>query len=352
MATPPPFSTSISHGANRDILSHLQAVADCIIEFEDLDDVLEHIASAATHLTQADAATVHIFDFESGTLNLVRGYDFGASRHFQPTLRIGEGLLGTVVRSGRAYKSGDAPADPAMTDKDCAGIDKPGAVLCVPMYARGRTFGCITVYRNHRQAFGEQDLPLLNILAAEATQAVEKARLVGELQAQATLDALTGLLNKASLVQKLDMEVSRSLHRHQPVSLVYIDVDNFKAYNDVHGCLMGDKLLHDFTRVVCDHCRKIDLVGRLQGDDFIIVAPQTDTGGALALAGKIQRAVDQFSFLSSRADESYHTTCSIGVATFPEHGIITAELLERAGQALHASKRRGTSHVSIWSNHR
>lgn len=350
MLTPPPVPASSSLAENAQILPYIYGVTDCVAQLEKLDDVFAYILGTATRLTQADTATLHIFDFKSGTLQLARGINTGHGRHCQTILHIGQGLIGRVVRSGRAYRSKIPLADTSNTDRELANLDEAGEVLCVPLRARGRSFGCITVFRDRHQPFGEQELLLLNILAAEAVHAVEKARLIRELQAQATVDPLTGLLNKSTLAQKLAMEVLRSQRRHQPLSVLHIDVDDFAAFNDVHGCLMGDKLLHDFTRILCDHCRKIDLVGRLEGDDFIIVAPQTDTGGALALADKIQSALRQFAFLSSRADEIHHATCCIGIATFPEHGISADELMENARQALRASKRRGKNRTSVWSS--
>jgi diguanylate cyclase (GGDEF)-like protein len=130
--------------------------------------------------------------------------------------------------------------------------------------------------------------------------------------------------------------------------VIFIDLDNFKTFNDQHGHLLGDKMLHDFSRVLREHCRRIDVIGRFGGDEFVIVAPQTDSKGALALADKIQHAVTNFPFVSSIADASVHTTCSIGIASLPQDSKRADELLNNADQALYASKRRGKGCTSAW----
>lgn len=349
MVTPPPSPAGSSFAENADVLPCIYGVSDRVAQLDKLDDIFEYIASAATRLTQSDAAAIHIFDFTSGMLQLAWKTGAVQGRQPQAVVRVGQGLLGSVVKSGHPYGPGMTSPNNNDTAQQLEDLAEFGAVLCAPMNARGRSFGCITVSRDGSQPYGERDLLLLNILAAEAVHAAEKARLARELRAQATMDPLTGLLNEGALMQKLAPEVARSQRRHQPLSVLLVDVDDLAGYNDAHGALMGDKLLHDLTRVLCSHCRKIDFVGRLGGDEFIIVAPQTDIGGALALSDKIQTALGRFAFLSSHAAEPYHATCCIGIASFPEHGVSAEELVDNARRALETSQHRGKNRTSAWS---
>lgn len=348
MGNPKFLPGHLSDVDNAQILNRIFMIAERMIVFDGLDDVFEHIVKTAVTLTHADAATIRVFDFNTGTLNIVKGYGVTNGFMSQPPVRVGEGVTGTVVQTGRPYSSSNVLSEPLVKNADFARLEGIRSVLCVPMNTRENTIGCITVYRKSGQNFADHDLLLLSIFASEAVEAVEKARLIGELQAQATFDSLTGLYNKRSLLQKLGVEVARSQRHKQPLSVLFMDLDDFKGYNDTHGHLMGDKLIHDFTRLVREHCRKMDLIGRFGGDEFVIVAPQTDGTGALALAEKVQQAIHQHTFISSRVDEFYRTTCSIGIAAFPEQSSDAEQLLERADRALFASKRRGKGCASLW----
>jgi diguanylate cyclase (GGDEF)-like protein len=330
-----------------DLVDRVFMITERIVVFDGIDDVFAHIVKTAVTLTRADAAAIWVFDFDTGMLNIVKSCGLSDGFVRQPALHVGEGISGTVVHSGEPFASTDVQRD-AASNAEFARAEGVRSLLCVPMKTRSNTIGCLTVYRKSGQGFVDHDLLLLSIFAAEAVDAVEKARLIAELKAQASLDSLTGLYNKRALLQTLSIETARCQRHAQPLAVLFIDLDNFKPYNDAHGHLMGDKLIHDFSRLIREHCRKIDIVGRFGGDEFIIVAPQTDRVGALALAEKIQQAVQQHTFLCSRADQYYHATCSIGIALLPEHARSGEELLARADEALYASKRSGKGCTTLW----
>ncbi|MDH5256452.1 MAG: sensor domain-containing diguanylate cyclase [Gammaproteobacteria bacterium] len=331
------------------ILDRIFMISERMVIFDGLDDVFEHIVKTATTLTLAEAATIRVFDIETGLLDIVKGYGVTEGFLTQPPIRVGEGITGTVVQTRQPIKTTNVQNNPLCKNSELATLEGIHSAICVPMNNRDSSIGCITVYRKSSTAFSDHELMLLSIFAAEAVQAVEKAQLLAELKSQATQDPLTGLWNKKAFLNKLAVEVDRCRRHKQSLATLFIDLDGFKTFNDTHGHLMGDKLLHDFTGILKQHCRKIDVIGRFGGDEFVVIAPQTDVTGALNLAEKLRKATAEFSFLGSHIDEDAQITCSIGVAILQD-GFDVEQILADADKALYTSKNNGRNQVTIFND--
>lgn len=330
------------------VLDRIFMITERVIVFDGLDDIFEHIVKTAIALTKADAVTIRVFNIESGFLDIVRSSGVEESFITQPSIRVGEGLIGKAVLAGKPFSTSDVTQEPDCKNAALAQSEGIRSMMCVPMNSKESTIGCVSVYRKSNKPFAEHDLMLLSIFSAEAVEAVEKARLISELKKQATYDPLTGLLNKRAIVEKLKVEIDRSKRHGQSLAIMFIDLDDFKPYNDTHGHLMGDKLLHDFTSLLAKHCRKIDVLGRFGGDEFIIIAPQSDISGTVVLADKLRKEVENHGFISSEVGREFKTTCSIGIAMYPEHTDDCEDLISKADQALYESKRKGRNNVSVW----
>jgi len=183
-------------------LDRIFMISERMIIFDGLDDVFEHIVKTAVALTQAEAATIRIFDIEAGTLDIVKG--FGVTEGFlsQPPIRVGEGITGTVVQTRQSFATNDVSTDPLCKNNELAHLEGIRSAICVPINTKESCIGCITVYRKSKDPFCDHELMLLSIFSSEAAQAVEKSRLLSELKAQATQDPLTGLWNKKALIDK------------------------------------------------------------------------------------------------------------------------------------------------------
>lgn len=329
-------------------LDRIFMISERMIVFDGLDDVFEHIVKTAVALTQAEAATIRVFDIETGTLDIIKGYGVTEGFLSQPPIRVGEGITGTVVQTRQSFSTTDVTEDPLCKNNELAHLEGIRSAICVPMNTKDSCIGCITVYRKTKDPFSDHELMLLSIFSTEAVQAVEKSQLLDELKAQATQDPLTGLWNKKALMNELRVEMDRSQRHQQPLAVMFIDLDGFKTFNDQHGHLMGDKLLHDFTKILREHCRKIDILGRFGGDEFIVIAPQTDLEGARKLAEKLRSTTCEHEFLSSQIDVYTHISCSIGIA-IQEEGSSIDDLLVQADQALYTSKNNGRNQITSYA---
>ena len=332
------------------VLDRIFMITERMIVFDGLDDVFEHIVKTAVALTHAEAATIRIFDMKTGNIEIVKGFGLTEGFISQPPIRIGDGITGKVVQSGKPFYSPEVGKENNCKNSELADLEGIRSIICVPMKSKESSIGCITVYRKTNDAFDDHEILMLSIFAAEAVQAVEKGRLLSELHQQATQDTLTGLYNKRAFMEKLNAELDRRRRNNQALSLMFLDLDDFKSYNDNHGHLMGDKLIHDFTQILTRQCRKIDILGRFGGDEFVICAPQTNTNGVRVLSEKLLQEIRNHAFLTSKPNQYHHTTCSIGIAVcLPNEDTTIEDLLDRADKALYTSKKHGRNQANLWA---
>ncbi len=180
------------------------------------------------------------------------------------------------------------------------------------------------------------------------SQAAAVADLVSrneELSRLAVTDSLTGLSNAAFIVERCDQEVSRAKRYDQSVSCLLIDIDNFKAVNDTYGHPVGNEVLLGLAKLIRSLVRGSDVVGRYGGEEFLLVLPQTDQAGAIALAERLRQAVEATTFRIGLHEVGI--TVSVGVATFPGPGVIGRETLFLAvDRAVYRAKSLGRNRVA------
>jgi diguanylate cyclase (GGDEF)-like protein len=152
------------------------------------------------------------------------------------------------------------------------------------------------------------------------------------------LDDLTHLFNSRYLELIIDKEFKASLTSERPFSLLFLDLDYFKAINDSHGHLVGSKLLVEVARVLKNCVRDSDVVCRWGGDEFVTLLRGTDSGGALKVAERIRRSIESHKFLAREGLALSVTTC-IGVASYPEHALDKATLIDFADRAMYRGKK-------------
>ncbi|MFH1502929.1 MAG: diguanylate cyclase [Candidatus Eisenbacteria bacterium] len=163
-------------------------------------------------------------------------------------------------------------------------------------------------------------------------------------------DGLTDLYNHRFFHQLLDTEVSRALRYNRVVSLLMIDIDNFKRFNDTHGHPSGDIALKKLARLLQDASRSCDFVARYGGEEFAIIAPEASADAARRMAERVRELVAEATFEGEEAMPGGNLTISIGVATVPMQASDKCELVERADQALYRSKAMGRNRVMVYGD--
>ena len=164
------------------------------------------------------------------------------------------------------------------------------------------------------------------------------------LQALSKTDPLTELPNHRALLSTLKQELERAQRFDRPCSLLFLDLDHFKALNDGYGHAAGDTVLRAFAGVLSTTIRNMDTAGRWGGEEFVVILPEATAEEALDIAERIRKAVSFFSFEISGG---LHLTCSVGVACYPEHAADQDALLTAADQAMYGAKRLGRNQVRM-----
>ena len=164
----------------------------------------------------------------------------------------------------------------------------------------------------------------------------------------ASLDPLTGAFNRRTFIELAGKELARSRRLDTPLSLVLLDIDHFKRVNDTHGHLAGDEILKRFAEVVRDQLRREDVFVRYGGEEFCLLLPDVPGPGAVALAGRVRRAVSKAAFVAD--GEAIELTVSAGVAARLDEGPEALDaLIARADEALYIAKNRGRNRVAAVS---
>ncbi|MFA7607104.1 MAG: diguanylate cyclase [Rhodocyclaceae bacterium] len=161
----------------------------------------------------------------------------------------------------------------------------------------------------------------------------------------ATTDSLTGLPNRRQFIERLGVELGRTQRFGSRAALLMMDIDHFKQVNDMHGHAAGDAVLRHFARIARDTLRKIDLIGRLGGEEFAALLPGTDADGALLLAERLRQAIASSPCISPYADDPIRITLSIGITVLSPADRNSDEALNRADHALYRAKQAGRNRV-------
>jgi diguanylate cyclase (GGDEF)-like protein len=240
------------------------------------------------------------------------------------------------------------PSGSAVTDADEVGLGSflpVGTSLVVPLDAGSERLALVLLGpRLNQLTYGRAERDLAGTLSFAAAIALKNAELVERLHSAATTDELTGLFNRRALEERLEAEISRS-YRHQiKTSVVLIDVDRFKLINDTLGHAAGDRYLALVGQVLTKHVRTLDVVGRLGGDEFLVILPMTSASEALVFINRLQSGLQD---LTSKHPEFGVATLSFGIAEAPRHGRTPTSILAAADSALYAAKRGGRNLVEI-----
>lgn len=172
----------------------------------------------------------------------------------------------------------------------------------------------------------------------------ERALMLARLQELAITDGLTTLYNSRYFYKQLDSEIDRSRRYNHPLTLLFLDIDHFKHYNDTYGHLEGDKVLAGFGKVIKSCLRKMDTAYRYGGEEFTVILPETSRGEVMTVAKRIKDAIENEQF-SPQSGKSISMTISIGVTEYCS-GERISTFIQRADKAMYFSKQRGRNQIS------
>ncbi len=220
------------------------------------------------------------------------------------------------------------PAQDVMTSHLPDAKDVKAQLAAFPVRVQGKH--AATLVLGSSQQFA-QHTEIISLLLEKLSVALNRAQRFQDAQHSAMTDALTGLYNKAYLLETLKTEIARSQRSQKPISLVLFDLDNFKQYNDAYGHPEGDKMLKQLGDVIRANARALDISARYGGEEFAIILPETGHEVGFAVAERLRKAVET----------SCPTSISVGVCTCLNASVSPDTLLKEADKALYMAKREG-----------
>ena len=208
------------------------------------------------------------------------------------------------------------------------------------LVGQGQAIGLVELFSKSYVRWDGQQLEVARTMANEAAMALENARLYEDARKRADRDPLTGFFNHRYLHERMGEEVVRAQRNKQPLSVLMLDLDDFKLVNDTFGHLFGDRFLTWTAELIRSTLRASDLAARYGGDEFAVILPDTDAVEARVVAERILEAFRERPFVGEQRGP-VPIVGSIGVATFPDDGRTATELIGAADAALYRVKRDG-----------
>jgi len=223
--------------------------------------------------------------------------------------------------------------------------DSESHFACMPVFDHSNVMVLYCAKTDDIDGLSEEDRLVLGAVASELVVALENSRLYKLTKRLAITDELTSLFNYRHLQQRLEDEVGRAKRYEKQVSLLMIDADDFKGFNDTQGHIAGDVALAEAAVLMRTLVREVDVVARYGGEEFSIVLPETDAAGGYVVAEKVREAIAEHVFADADGERTCRLTVSVGVATFPTHAQDKESLLREADDALYHAKNGGKNRV-------
>jgi diguanylate cyclase (GGDEF)-like protein/putative nucleotidyltransferase with HDIG domain len=217
-------------------------------------------------------------------------------------------------------------------------------ILC-PIICKQRLVAILALSKKQGHAhYTRDDVDLVSMLAKESAVAIENAQIYAHAREQADVDGLTGLYNHRSFQDSYNQEIENSAISGNDFSVLFIDLDFFKTYNDIYGHGMGDEILREVGRIIKGSIRDTDIGGRYGGDEFAIILKQAKADDAKIVGERIRSKME-----STMDDKGITLTCSIGIACWRIDGVSRDSIIKAADKAVYAAKQAGRNRVVMAS---
>lgn len=292
----------------------------------DVDTVMSVVAAEALAVAGGDGACVELLEGEEVVCSAGAG---SAAGFVGMRLPADASITGECFRTGRVLICTDSEQDSRVGREACRAVSARSMIV-VPLAANGAVTGVLIVWSGVPDHFRGHEAQLLSLLADTSSSALVRAEFITLLTAQAVTDELTGLPNRRAWHERLDHALVRSRRNGQPLSVLLLDLDNFKQVNDAQGHAAGDRVLKEISAAWLSVLRETDLLGRVGGDEFAVILEDTDEAAALRVISRLD------------AVSNGHSRASTGLAVWDRTEPADA-LLARADAVMY--EKKGARHA-------
>lgn len=249
-----------------------------------------------------------------------------------------------VIRTGREIII-DNNAKDILCECNIYKIEE-GGFACLPLITGGTISGMVIIGKKDKEYWYNEDVrKLILVYVGLTASALQRVRLIDLTRRAAITDSLTGAYNRRFFDEMLKKQIALAKRRSESLGLVIADLDHFKNINDTYGHMTGDRALQQIASIMKNSIRSSDVLARYGGEEFIIIMPSIDITNTLKKAESLRQQVESFQFQIDSVGRSPQITISIGVASFPDHGIDYDSLISAADLALYKAKKNGRNRV-------
>lgn len=314
-----------------------------LTSFSSVDDVTSLIVDGANGILGAEISCVYLLDQEKWLLRL-RASQGRPEDFFIAAVPVSETVLGRAFTEGTVQET-DIP-DAGLSRRWVREPAELRSQAAIPLRTGDLIVGVLVVASATYRELVPAEMERLQVIANQSSLALQNALLHEELERLSVTDRLTELYNHGYFQQRLDEELGRASRFAHTLSLIMLDIDDFKVFNDTFGHPRGDKVLQMVSDAIRENLREMDVAARYGGEEFVVVLPETDLEGAHAVAERIRRSVEQLSFVGGDGISPVRKTVSVGVASYPRNATSQTKLIETADRAMYVSKRGGKNRVT------
>ena len=318
-------------------LEAINAVARQTTAVLDLDELLTVVCRLLLEWFHSDHVAVLMAEGEALRVRAHEG-------RLTPNLALGAQLEPGIGIAARALGTGRSVIenDVHVVKGYIAGFAETQSELCVPLIFFGEKLGVLALDSARKNAFEHDDLQPLESVADICAAAIQNASYFDRMKQLAYVDGLTGIHNRRYFEMRIVEELERAGRFQGRMSLIMVDIDNFKRVNDEFGHLLGDEVLRLVANILKQQLRKSDLLCRYGGEEFAIVVPETTGENAVRVAEKLRRQIETHHFPG--VPRSVSISC--GVADYPTQGITRDEVVAAADAALYTAKQAGRNRIA------
>jgi len=288
-----------------------------------------------------------LFENSSDKLVIQASHGMPAGAESKGIICMEEGVSWKVAQQKSPILISDISKDVDFLYFQGSGITG-GSYLGVPLVRRdGKVMGVLSAHKDETNGFKEADLTLFNAVAEHVAMAIDNALTFQQTRELMNRDELTSLFNRRYFFERFEREVYRAKRYKHPISILMVDIDHFKKYNDTFGHLRGDEALKKLSVILEKSLRKADVLARYGGEEFLILLPETEKKGAASVGEKLRAEVEKLDFNEDIPDLApAQLTVTIGVSCIPEDTEESMSLIDIADKALYYGKAKGRNQVS------
>lgn len=266
------------------------------------------------------------------------------------SFKLSEGITGTAAFNKELIYVHDITNDERYLNYKSRSRDK-GSMISAPIVAKNQLLGVLNLHKAEIEGFNETDIQLIRATTNQLAVAIENSQLYEKTRLLSNTDELTNIPNRRYFQAILRREFAHAQRFNTSFSVILIDIDLFKRFNDTFGHLNGDLTLTRVATVLLQNTRGVDQVARFGGEEFIVLLSNTNKEGACLVAEKLRNAVAVEEFVLSGSDDEKYTekvSISLGIAEYPNDSTDLDVLIKKADQALYAAKAAGRNRAVCW----